>query len=159
MAPDDLDNPEGVLINSQDYGFPWYWAFATAENRWRYSSQPKITEGVYLRLKKWTVRVMITPWNHFHLCWLALKLGDQQAAERHALVLTDIGIRGDVRAGRFVARVLTWPVFAPLRESHAVRSKLDAARTYFAIGTVSERDRFRTRLLDIWQFYRDHRDK
>ena len=33
--------------------------------------------------------VMITPWNHFHLCWLALKLKDRDSGIAHAEVLCE----------------------------------------------------------------------
>ena len=61
--------------------------------------------------------VMITPWNHFHLCWLALRLGDNESAMAHALALSKIASN--------------WTIFKPLRSNPELNDQLLKLKNHF----------------------------
>jgi hypothetical protein len=68
--------------------------------------------------------VMITPWNHLHLTWTALRLRDRSAALAHAEALSRLA-NADLRARRFVVRLANWSVFAPIAKSGSLKVTLD----------------------------------
>ena len=98
--------------------------------------------------------VMITPWNHFHLCWMAMRLNDHKAAMMHACALCSITTSGDVRTGRFLNRLTTWEIFAPLRTNPQLRRVLVDARATLGICALDRIDTIRSRLTVIWEFAR-----
>lgn len=94
--------------------------------------------------------VMITPWNHFHLTWLAVRLGDLSSARAHVRTLCETALQGDVRTGRFLTRICNWPVFqAVLTESKTMKS-VDRARASLGLDEKDTIMRSRQRLEKIW---------
>jgi len=97
--------------------------------------------------------VMITPWNHFHLCWLALKLKDQNSALAHAEALCESGLRGESRAGRFITRLTNWPCFKPIRVSK-LAGRIELARTALGLEKLALNSERKRRIEEIWSFVR-----
>lgn len=91
---------------------------------------------------------MISPWNHFQLSWLALRLGNIAAASAHAEKLCTSSAYGERRTGRFLNRLLHWPVFDPLRAS--IAPLLEVARRRLHLTTTEQSQRNRRMLLDAW---------
>jgi hypothetical protein len=94
--------------------------------------------------------VMITPWNHFHLCWLALRLADHQAAIAHADALCRTALRGDVRAGRFLSRVCSWPVYQPVLADAPTERMITRARESLGMLPLAAIGDTKRRLEEIW---------
>lgn len=94
--------------------------------------------------------MMITPWNHFHLSWLAGRLGDQDASRAHASKLCSTTTLGDVRTGRFVNRLTTWSIFASLREDQHLRANIRDARRALGMIEFDKIPAVQSRLADIW---------
>lgn len=94
--------------------------------------------------------VMITPWNHFHLCWIANRLGDTAASASHARKLCAIGLQGDVRAGRFVNRLSTWPGFFGVREKEKLDRQLATSREHLGLVPLASIPLVQDRLFEIW---------
>jgi hypothetical protein len=93
---------------------------------------------------------MITVWNHFHLTWLAIRLGNLDAAALHAIALCETAVRGDRRAGRFLNRLGSWPTCATVLEQPRVIERVAAARAALALPTLSTLATFRSRVSDLW---------
>lgn len=75
--------------------------------------------------------LMITPWNHFHLTWVALRLRDQASALAHAETLCTLAANADIRASRFIIRVLNWTVFQPIVADSRLKERLDLLCFHF----------------------------
>ncbi|MDT5025552.1 MAG: hypothetical protein QOE61_1978 [Micromonosporaceae bacterium] len=95
--------------------------------------------------------VMITPWNHFHLAWLAARLGDMPASISHLTALCSSTVRGDPRTGRFLNRLSTWPIFAAHREETHLRRKIEEARDALGLIPLSDLVPIRARLAEVWR--------
>jgi hypothetical protein len=95
--------------------------------------------------------VMITPWNHFHLSWLAIRLGDPDAGLAHAKALCSTTTLGDVRTGRFLNRLTTWAVFDEIRSQQELSVLLAAARAKLGLVEADKIPDIKKRLSEIWQ--------
>jgi hypothetical protein len=95
--------------------------------------------------------VMITPWNHFHLCWLAIKLGDVSSAISHARTLCNIAKRGDHRAGRFLTRLSNWPCFQDIISGEGMFSHLEGARETLGLDSLSDLTKAKERIEEVWK--------
>ncbi|MFL6209103.1 MAG: toll/interleukin-1 receptor domain-containing protein [Pyrinomonadaceae bacterium] len=95
--------------------------------------------------------VMITPWNHFHLCWLAIKLGDLTSAALHAKALCDVIVRGDFRAGRFLTRLSHWSCFHPLIDNGEIDDHINSAREALKLESLETMVIMKQRIEEIWR--------
>lgn len=95
---------------------------------------------------------MITPWNHFHLAWLAARLGNAEASRAHASKLCSTTKLGDVRTGRFLNRLTTWSIFSMLREDPTIRLEISEARQALGMLDAVGIPSVQGRLTDIWRF-------
>jgi hypothetical protein len=77
---------------------------------------------------------MITPWNPFHLMWLALRLDNPDAAIAHAQRLCSAPALGEVRTGRFINRLLHWPLFGDIRKS--MMNEISGARKHLRLTSI-----------------------
>ncbi len=94
--------------------------------------------------------VMITPWNHLHLCWLALKLRDLDSSIAHAEALCESALRGELRAGRYLARLSNWSCFEPIRTSRRLEGKIEIARATLGLEKMSMSRKWKQRIEKIW---------
>lgn len=101
--------------------------------------------------EKYDYGIMITPWNHFHLCWLAIRLRDIAAAIAHVEALCSTALHGDVRTGRFLTRVCNWPIFEPVLLRKHVKNRVDKARMALGLETIGSLEAFRHRFKELWQ--------
>ena len=102
--------------------------------------------------KEYNYGIMITPWNHFHLAWLAARLGDVDASRAHASRLCSTTKLGDVRTGRFLNRLTTWRIFSILRKVLAIKLEISEARQTLGMLDVDAIPSVQGRLTDIWRF-------
>ena len=100
--------------------------------------------------------IMITPWNHFHLTWLAVRLGDICSASAHVRTLCETALQGDIRAGRFLARICNWPVFQPVLTDSTTSELVVRARLSLSLDEKEVSVGVRQRLQEIW-FHARHR--
>ena len=100
--------------------------------------------------EKFDYSIMITPWNHFHLCWLALRLGDISSATAHADALCNVALLGDARAGRFLTRLSNWSLFEPILNEDHNREMIDNARRRLGLIPSDDLIKLRPRLEEIW---------
>ncbi len=96
--------------------------------------------------------VMITPWNHFHLTWLAVCLGDLASANAHVRTLCETALQGDVRAGRFLTRICNWPVFQQVLADPKTSKSVDQARAFLGLVEKGTAVPLRRRLEEIWAY-------
>lgn len=101
--------------------------------------------------------VMITPWNLFHLCWLAVKLGDLAAAEDYALSLCRLGKLPDWRSGRFLARLSYWKCFRKVLGLPGVAEVLEESRLSLGMTSREEALGLKQRMEEIWATIGHHR--
>lgn len=95
---------------------------------------------------------MITPWNHFHLSWVAECLGDFDSSISHLRVLCETGARGDYRTARFINRLATWPMFSEHRRSDELREHLLMARERLELTPLDKLPLIQERLTEIWDY-------
>jgi hypothetical protein len=113
--------------------------------------------------------VMITPWNHLHLSWLALRMGSTSAAKSHAKALCEVAEHGDLRAARFLVRMMNWPCFAAFLSDTDLRARVDDAASRFWVSGVdgvhegsnrmlrqAPRAQVLGRLEDVWKYAKTH---
>jgi len=81
--------------------------------------------------------VMITPWNHFHLAWVALRLRDQVSALAHAEALCTLAANTDIRARRFVVRLSNWTVFRAILELRGLKARVDSLCSRFTASRAT----------------------
>jgi hypothetical protein len=93
--------------------------------------------------------VMITPWNHFHLCWLAVRHDSLAAARSHWTALCNAA-RTDSRVGRFLNRLALWAVFDVLRSDPGAQRELDDARDTQGLEPVELFAQKSNRLSKLW---------
>jgi hypothetical protein len=94
--------------------------------------------------------VMITPWNNFHLSWLANHRGDFGASMKRAAMLCS-PIYGDARAARFLNRMATWPIFARNRQDINFGNVLSKARARLGLPMTATIPSVQMRLHEIWE--------
>ena len=94
---------------------------------------------------------MITPWNHFHLSWVADRLGDVNASNSHAMTLCSTAARGDFRASRFINRLTTWPSFSRHRRIGEFVEQLREARSRLELASIDSVPLIQRRLSEIWE--------
>lgn len=94
---------------------------------------------------------MITPWNHFHLCWLATRLRDNHAGRAHFSKLCSTTKQGEVRTGRFLNRISTWDLFSEYRADNNLHSELCDARDALGMLKLDALPNIKRRLLDVWR--------
>ena len=94
---------------------------------------------------------MITPWNHFHLSWVADCLGDFDSSIAHLKIPCAAGAQGDYRAARFINRLATWSIFSEHRQSDELRDQLIAARERLGLTAIDKLPIMRKRLNQIWE--------
>jgi hypothetical protein len=91
---------------------------------------------------------MIAPWNHFNLAWLATRLGDRDAALAHLEKLCTSSEFGEVRTGRFLNRLVHWPIFKDI--SQQIRSQIESARARLKLSTIEHSIEYRSKLNELW---------
>jgi len=96
--------------------------------------------------------IMITPWNHFHLAWLAMRLGDPRASYAHAKALCSTTTLGDKRTGRFLNRLTCWSIFDEVRSQAGLIDIIAAARSALGLIDTKSIPDIQKRLSQIWQF-------
>ena len=96
---------------------------------------------------------MITPWNHFNLMWLAIRLNDNDAALQHAIKLCDTTSVGETRAGRFINRLTHWSQFKSIREE--IEPKLLNARNNLHLSSVHRSRVIASEFHTLWEECRD----
>lgn len=96
--------------------------------------------------------LMITPWNHFHLSWIAKRLGNLTASIAHAKRLCSTTVIGDERTGRFINRLATWQIFDEIRTQSDIKELLDSARDRLDLVAIDDIPAVRTRLNQIWTY-------
>jgi hypothetical protein len=94
---------------------------------------------------------MITPWNNLHLSWLAIRLGDADAAISHARKLCSTAMRGDQRAGRFLTKLSAWSIFAGIRHSQPLQDEIEAARHFLGMVPTENLPHMQRRVEEIWR--------
>lgn len=92
---------------------------------------------------------MITPWNHFHLMWLARHLHDDQSALEHARRLCSTTRVGEIRTGRFINRILHWPAFRDIRQ--ALGDDIESARLQLRLTTTEASLGFARNIAEFWR--------
>ena len=119
-------------------------------------AKPAVTANVSFEAfePEYDYGIMITPWNHFHLAWLATRLGDTNAGRAHASKLCSTTTLGDVRTGRFLNRLSTWSIFFQFREEPQIRAELCAAREALGMITLDAIPAIKQRLMNVWQLVR-----
>ncbi len=93
---------------------------------------------------------MITPWNNFHLCWIAARLGDDVSAMAYANAVIANCYNGDIRAGRFIARLSTWSIFRKLLHDTTLYANLSEARRVQGLVSLVDVEHFRDRIYFLW---------
>jgi hypothetical protein len=93
---------------------------------------------------------LATPWNHFHLMWLAVRLNRNDAALLHATKLCSTTSVGEVRTGRFLNRLLHWPLFDDLRKH--VFSELEVARERLKLTSTAASLNFSNDIKEVWKY-------
>ena len=96
--------------------------------------------------------VMITPWNLFHLTWLALRVDDIANAKEFAVSLCKTSCSGDVRSGRFLSRLSAWPLFERLRVDRRVYRHIQDARETLGLENLEHLGNTQDRVREIWHF-------
>lgn len=95
--------------------------------------------------------LMITPWNHFHLTWLAIRLGDNKSAVAHAIRLCETAINKDFRAGRFLTRLSNWPIFHSILSESRLSERITTARKTLGLIDMQLMPKIRDRIEKIWK--------
>lgn len=98
--------------------------------------------------------IMITPWNNFHLTWLAIRLNDLDAAKALAIALCAHAINGDPRAGRFLSRLSNWNCFDSIMSDTSVLSKVNHARSVLCLTEIDALHNLKARITEIWHYSR-----
>ena len=100
--------------------------------------------------------VMITPWNHFHLSWLAIKKRDMISAMKHIDMLFRLAQAGDSRAARFINRISFWNIFDSFRSEILFRKKLNTARIALELSTLNKMKERKERLNELIDYTRNN---
>jgi TIR domain len=93
---------------------------------------------------------LATPWNHFHLMWLAVRLNRHDAALLYATKLCSTTSVGEVRTGRFLNRLLHWPLFSELRKQ--LIPEIEKARRRLKLTSIKASTNFSEELKDLWEY-------
>jgi hypothetical protein len=97
---------------------------------------------------------LAAPWNHFHLMWLAVRLNRQDTALLHAKKLCTTTAVGEVRTGRFLNRLLHWPLFDEIRRY--ILHDLEAARSRLKLTSIETSLSFTKRVEELWRYVLNH---